>query len=111
MTSPPASASAIWKNTEPLHTCNICDVKFCNLALLNLHKAQEHGVKPPTTNVSPHATAAAAATPVSAPLQVSTPEAKTVSSSTSVSNGDSNGLQAQNNGKSHSKVNDLPLHG
>ncbi|RUS75432.1 hypothetical protein EGW08_016811, partial [Elysia chlorotica] len=52
LTSPPASVSAIWKNTEPLHTCNICDVKFCNLGLLNLHKMQDHGVKPPASTAS-----------------------------------------------------------
>ncbi|XP_059171122.1 zinc finger protein 423-like isoform X2 [Physella acuta] len=38
-------SSTIWKNTEPLHMCNICDIKFCDLALLNLHKAQDHGLK------------------------------------------------------------------
>ncbi|XP_055891595.1 zinc finger protein 423-like isoform X3 [Biomphalaria glabrata] len=40
-----APVSAIWKNTEPLHMCNICDIKFCDMALLNLHKAQDHGLK------------------------------------------------------------------
>ncbi|CAL1541089.1 unnamed protein product [Lymnaea stagnalis] len=40
-----SSGSAIWKNTEPLHMCNICDIKFCDLGLLNLHKAQDHGLK------------------------------------------------------------------
>ncbi|XP_005096459.2 zinc finger protein 423 [Aplysia californica] len=37
--------SSIWKSTEPLHMCNICDVKFSDLVLLNIHKAEDHGLK------------------------------------------------------------------
>ena len=37
--------TSIWKSTEPLHMCNICDVKFSEVGLLNLHKAQDHGLR------------------------------------------------------------------
>ncbi|XP_050396843.1 zinc finger protein 423 isoform X1 [Patella vulgata] len=37
--------SNIWKNVEPLHICNICDMKFSEMSLLQLHKVQDHGVK------------------------------------------------------------------
>ncbi|CAI9715083.1 finger 423-like [Octopus vulgaris] len=38
------SGSGIWKSTDPLHTCNICDMKFSNLSSLQLHKKQDHRV-------------------------------------------------------------------
>ncbi|XP_071092165.1 zinc finger protein 423-like isoform X1 [Haliotis cracherodii] len=43
--SPAAMGSAIWKNTEPMHMCNICDMKFSQQSLLTMHKAQDHGLK------------------------------------------------------------------
>ncbi|GFR69761.1 zinc finger protein 423-like [Elysia marginata] len=100
LTSPPAAVSAIWKNTEPLHTCNICDVKFCNLALLNLHKAQDHGVKQHVINTSPQATVTS-----SAPLQRPSSGVKLSSTvATSVFNGDSERLAIHAAGKPSSKA-------
>ena len=102
LTSPPASVSAIWKNTEPLHTCNICDVKFCNLGLLNLHKLQDHGVKHPVNNIS----SSRAPTPVSGSPRGSTSGITPVSTSTvtSLSNGETECRSAQSAGKPSSKV-------
>ncbi|GFO07026.1 hypothetical protein PoB_003353100 [Plakobranchus ocellatus] len=102
MTSPPAAASAIWKNTEPLHTCNICDMKFCNLTLLNLHKTQDHGVKPSTTSKS-SATSAAMSLPVSTRGLATTNKTVTASVAASVASAADGGHQRQN-GKGGSKA-------
>ena len=39
------SSSAVWKNSEAVHVCNICDSRFTQQALLAIHKAQEHGLR------------------------------------------------------------------
>lgn len=50
----PTSGTGIWKSTDPLHTCNICDMKFSNLSSLQLHKKQDHRVSVAlTTNHTP----------------------------------------------------------
>ncbi|KAK7500297.1 hypothetical protein BaRGS_00008520 [Batillaria attramentaria] len=41
----PQSAVAVWKNSEAIHVCNICDSRFTQQALLTIHKAQEHGLR------------------------------------------------------------------
>lgn len=39
------ASSAVWKNSEAVHICNICDSRFTQQALLAIHKAQEHGLR------------------------------------------------------------------
>jgi hypothetical protein len=36
----PSTPSAVWKNIEAVHVCNICDCRFTQPSLLAIHKAQ-----------------------------------------------------------------------
>ncbi|XP_052062368.1 zinc finger protein 423-like [Mytilus californianus] len=49
----PSSAPGIWKNTEMLHTCNICDMKFAQQSGLMKHKAIDHGLSNKRRCMSP----------------------------------------------------------
>lgn len=49
----PSSAPGIWKNTEMLHTCNICDMKFAQQSFLMKHKAIDHGLSNKRKCMSP----------------------------------------------------------
>lgn len=51
----PSSAPGIWKNTEMLHTCNICDMKFAQQSFLLKHKAIDHGLSNKRRCMSPAA--------------------------------------------------------
>ncbi|XP_069112260.1 zinc finger protein 423-like [Argopecten irradians] len=42
----------IWKSSELLHTCNICDMKFEQQALLQAHKAVDHGLSAKKSSTS-----------------------------------------------------------
>ncbi|KAL8559761.1 hypothetical protein ACOMHN_002294 [Nucella lapillus] len=48
-----ALTSAVWKNSEAVHMCNICDSRFTQQSLLAIHKAQEHGLKGGGNSLSP----------------------------------------------------------
>ncbi|XP_076470064.1 zinc finger protein 423-like [Babylonia areolata] len=48
-----ALSSAVWKNSEAVHMCNICDSRFTQPSLLAIHKAQEHGLKMGGNSLSP----------------------------------------------------------
>lgn len=46
------NGSGIWKSSELLHTCNICDMKFEQLVLLQTHKAVDHGLSAKKSSTS-----------------------------------------------------------
>ena len=46
-------SSAVWKNSEAVHVCNICDSRFTQQSLLAIHKVQEHGLKAGSSSLSP----------------------------------------------------------
>lgn len=74
-----SNVSGIWKSSEPLHTCNICDLKFSQMSMLQLHKSQNHGlVKLPL--LSPKQISPKDKTPVHTPTPKTTPEPQKLSS-------------------------------